>query len=99
MCFVLCCLFFTLHHQITNAQTYEFANAISSEQEVDLSANAVDGNLLTAAGVRASSGLILGAGAYSGHLELEFPTLLGSKYHLLFRLDTEDDLITIFVGR
>ena len=98
MCFVLCCLFFTLHHQISTAQTYEFADVISSEQEVDLSANAVDENLLTAASVRASSGLLLGAGAYSGHIELEFPTPLNPNTTSYLRLDTEEDLLPYLLG-
>lgn len=98
VCFVLCCILFTLQYQFTHAQTHEFANVISSQQNVDVPTNAVDGNLLTAAGIRANSGLILGAGAYSGHLELEFPTLLSPNTTSYVRLETEDDLLPSLLG-
>ena len=76
------CLFTILILSINwtvGAQT--FATTINSEDEVDNSANAIDGNLSTQATIRANSGIAVGIGAYDGHLELEFPSTLLSNNH------------------
>lgn len=78
------------------AQT--FATTITSEDEVDNATNAIDGNLSTQATIRASSGLALGAGAYDGHLELEFPSTLSSNTQAFVKMDTEDDLLPSLLG-
>jgi gliding motility-associated-like protein len=75
-----------------------FAPTIVSEDEVDLSANAVDGNLTTNASVRASTGVLLGVGAYSGHLEMEFPSALNPNTTSYVKLETEDDLLPYLLG-
>lgn len=93
------CLFTILILSINwtvGAQT--FATTINSENEVDNSANAIDGNLSTQATIRASSGLALGAGAYDGHLELEFPSTLPSNTQSFVKIDTEDDLLPSLLG-
>ena len=58
------------------AQTLVYAQTVSSEIETDNSLNAIDQNQSTYATVRASTGVALGIGSYSGHLELEFPTTI-----------------------
>lgn len=75
-----------------------FATTVSSEDEVDLSSNAIDGDLATSADVRASTGILVGIGAYSGHLELEFPTILDQSTTSYVRLDTQDDLLPSLLG-
>ena len=75
-----------------------FATTISSEDEVDLSANAIDGDLGTNADVRASTGILVGIGAYSGHLELEFPAALNQNTTSYVKLDTQDDLLPYLLG-
>lgn len=75
-----------------------FATDIISEDEVDNSANAVDGNLSTSGTVRASTGIALGIGAYAGHLEVEFPSTLPSNTTSYIKLETEDDLLPLLLG-
>ncbi|HMI08527.1 MAG TPA: hypothetical protein VK528_13340, partial [Flavobacterium sp.] len=75
-----------------------YATTISSQDNVDLSANAVDGNLASRARVRASSGLLLGIGAYSGHLELQFPTMLPANTTSFVKINTDDDLLPSLLG-
>jgi gliding motility-associated-like protein len=75
-----------------------FASTIVSEDEVDLSANAIDGNLTTNAGVRASTGILLGVGDYSGYLEMEFPSTLNPNTASYVKLETEDDLLPYLLG-
>lgn len=79
-----------------NGQT--FATNIISEDEVDNSANAIDGNLSTSAAVRASTGIALGIGAYAGHLEVEFPSTLPSNTTSYVKLETEEDLLPLLLG-
>ncbi|MEW2920938.1 gliding motility-associated C-terminal domain-containing protein [Muricauda sp. ANG21] len=75
-----------------------FATTISSESEVDVSSNAIDGDLGTSADVRASTGILAGIGAYSGHLELEFSTPLNPNTTSYVKLDTEQDLLPYLLG-
>lgn len=75
-----------------------FATTISSESEVDISSNAIDGDLATSADVRASTGILAGIGAYSGHLELEFPTSLDPNTTSYVKLETEEDLLPYLLG-
>ncbi|MBW8244190.1 gliding motility-associated C-terminal domain-containing protein [Muricauda oceani] len=93
------CLFLIL--LLSSAWTLEaqtFATTINSEDEVDNSTNAIDGDLSTSANVRASSGLALGVGAYDGHLELEFPSTLTSNTQSFVKIETEDDLLPSLLG-
>ncbi|WP_405381276.1 gliding motility-associated C-terminal domain-containing protein [Maribacter sp. LLG6340-A2] len=76
----------------------QFAQTISSESQVDFSNRAIDNNLSTNATVRANSGLALGLGAYSGHLELEFANQIPALQTSYVRLDTEDDLLPFLLG-
>lgn len=78
------------------AQT--FATNIISEDEVDNSANAIDGDLTTAATVRASTGILIGIGGYDGHLELEFPSTLPPNTTSYVKLETEEDLLPYLLG-
>ena len=55
-----------------NAQIKVYATSVLSESHTTDANKAHDGNLSTFAVLTASSGLVLGAGAYSGHIELQF---------------------------
>ena len=74
---IIFCLFLVfLNSQDIQSQNLVFANTISSESHVTDSNLAIDSDLATRARVRANSGIALGIGAYNGHIELEFPTIL-----------------------
>jgi gliding motility-associated-like protein/uncharacterized repeat protein (TIGR01451 family) len=91
---------FTLFaNQIIFAQSIPVnASVISSSNEVDFSSNAIDGNLATKAEIRASTGVLLGVGAYSGFLELEFPTILPANTTSYVKIDTDDNLLPALLG-
>ncbi|MBU2899704.1 gliding motility-associated C-terminal domain-containing protein [Maribacter dokdonensis] len=76
----------------------QFATAITSENEVENSGFAIDADLLTSAVVNANSGLALGVGAYSGHIELQFPGQIPANQTSYVRFNTEDDLLPYLLG-
>lgn len=75
-----------------------YATTISSESNTDNSGNAIDGNLTTTASVRASSGLLLGAGAYSGYVELEFASQVPANTTTYIKIQTDDNLLPALLG-
>ncbi len=89
-------LIFILVNWTVGAQT--FATNITSESEVDNSANAIDGNLSSFASIRASSGIAIGIGSYDGHLEVEFPSTLAQNTQSFVKIETEDDLLPSLLG-
>lgn len=82
----------------TNAQTRIYASSISSQNETDNASNAIDQNTGTRARVRASSGIALGIGQYSGHLELQFATTLPANTTSYVKIATEDNLLPFLLG-
>lgn len=90
--------FILLVLSVISVKGQTFATNIISEDEVDNSANAIDGNLSTTATVRASTGIIIGIGGYDGHLELEFPSTLPSNTTSYVKLETEEDLLPYLLG-
>ncbi len=75
-----------------------YATTISSQNNVDFSTNAVDNSLATRARIRAGSGIAVGIGAYSGHLELQFPSTLPAGTTSFVKIQTEDDLLPSLLG-
>ncbi|MBD3581315.1 Ig-like domain-containing protein [Flavobacterium selenitireducens] len=75
-----------------------FPETISSQSNSDNVANAVDDNLSTFARVRASSGLALGIGAYSGHVELQYDTTLPANTTSYVKVRTDDNLLPALLG-
>lgn len=86
------------HNPLSAQSTRVYATVISGESNTDLSANAVDGNLATKANVRASSGLALGIGAYSGYIELEYPTPLPANTTSYIKIQTDENLLPALLG-
>ena len=95
--YLLTCTLFLL--QISYSQsTIVSANFVSDQNNVDGAANAVDASLTTKAQIRASSGIIIGVGAYSGSLELQFPTLLPANTTSFVKIDTDENLLPSLLG-
>ncbi|MCY1483333.1 hypothetical protein D3C87_268560 [compost metagenome] len=86
------------HNPLSAQSTRVYATAVSSENNTDLSSNAVDGNLATKAAVRASSGLALGIGAYSGYIELEYPAPLPANTTSYVKIQTDENLLPALLG-
>lgn len=80
------------------AQTRIYASSITSQENVDDGDNAIDENLGTRARVRASSGLALGALAYTGHLEIKFDGILPANTTSYVRIATDDNLLPFLLG-
>ncbi len=80
------------------AQTRIYATSITSQSEVDDSANAIDENMTTRARIRASSGVALGLGAYSGHLEIKFDDVLAANTTSYVKIATDDNLLPFLLG-
>ncbi|HLP65102.1 gliding motility-associated C-terminal domain-containing protein [Flavobacterium sp.] len=95
---VLVFLTLFLHPKITAQSIPIDATVISSQSNVDFSSNAVDGNSSTKAEVRASSGIAIGIGAYSGFIELQFPSTLPANTTSFVKIDTDDNLLPALLG-
>jgi len=75
-----------------------YANAITSRSDTDQFTNAIDGNLATRANVRAGTGLVAGIGSYSGHIELQFGTLLPANTTSYVKIQTDENLLPSLLG-
>ncbi|MBE8720683.1 Ig-like domain-containing protein [Sphingobacterium pedocola] len=62
-------------------------------EHADYAYLAADGNNESFATLTASSGTLLGMGAYSGFLEYEFPTVIPANKTTYVRIDMEDNLL------
>lgn len=80
------------------SQTKNYATAVPIQDRVDNANNAVDGDLLTKADINASSGILVGIGAYSGHLELQYPTDLPANTTSYTKIETTDDILPSLLG-
>lgn len=78
-------------------QTIVYADEISSNRHVDNAANAL-GNLSDKAVIRAGSGIIIGIGSYSGHLELRFTGGVPANTTTYIKIDADDNLFPILLG-
>ncbi|MFC6096264.1 gliding motility-associated C-terminal domain-containing protein [Flavobacterium qiangtangense] len=93
---LLLLLFYHINLEAQVSRVY--ASEISAESNTDVSSNAIDGNLTTSASVSASSGLALGIGAYSGYVELQYPTLLPANTTSYVKIQTDDNLLPSLLG-
>ncbi len=85
--------------QVINAQSVPiYGTTIISQSNTDFSNNATDQNLATRARVRASSGIAFGIGAYSGHLEIQFPSTLPANTTSFIKIQTDDNLLPALLG-
>lgn len=80
------------------ASTATTSNTALSPNEVLNPTLAYDGNLTTAAQVRASSGVALGIGQYAGYIELEYPSLLPANTTSYVKISTSDNLLPALLG-
>lgn len=81
-----------------SAQTRVYASSVSSSSDADNVNQSFDQNMVTAAQVRANSGLLIGLAAYSGHLELQFPGTLPANTTSYVKITTQDQLLQSLLG-
>lgn len=80
------------------AQTHTYAQTIISESHTNNSGNTIDFNQASYATINASTGIAIGIGAYSGFIELEFPTTLPANTTSYVKIETEDNLLDVLLG-
>ncbi|RXG16496.1 Ig-like domain-containing protein [Leeuwenhoekiella aestuarii] len=84
------------------AQTQTFATQLVDVDpvagHVTNASAAHDGNLATAAIVRANSGIAVGIGAYSGYIEVGYVSPVPANTTSFIKIDTEDDLLRVLLG-
>ncbi|WP_284652232.1 Ig-like domain-containing protein [Flavobacterium terrisoli] len=97
-CFVICVMVFGFLQRLEAQSLPVYATTITSQDNVDFSANATDGDLSTRARIRASSGIAIGIGAYSGHLELKFDSVLPANTTSYFKIQTDDNILPSLLG-
>lgn len=95
--FGLLCLAFS---ENANAQTKVYANTISASTAtyVDNASQAIDANLTTRATIRANSGVAAGVGAYTGYLEVQFPTTLPANTTSYVKVAAQDNILNYLLG-
>ncbi len=81
---------------IANAQQY--ASAIISESNVTSSSNSIDSNTGTYSELEAGTGIIIGIGSYSAHIEIQFPTVVPANQTSYVRIETEDNILSSLMG-
>ena len=91
-------LLFSSSVSVFGQTTKVYANSVALENNTDFSNRAVDGDPNTAANVRASSGLALGAGAYSGYVEIQFDNPVPANTTSFVKIATEDNLLPALLG-
>jgi gliding motility-associated-like protein/uncharacterized repeat protein (TIGR01451 family) len=97
-CVLFFIIYFVLCQEINAQSTIVFGNSISSQSNVDFSSLSTDENLTTRARIRASSGIAIGLGAYSGHLEIQFPSTLPANTTSFVKIQTDDNLLPALLG-
>ena len=90
--------FFFISISFVKAQTRVFASTVVSSSNTANASRAVDGNLGTSASVEAYSGLALGLGAYSGQLEIQFPTTLPANTTSFVKIAADGSLFNALLG-
>lgn len=87
-----------------NAQTRVYPTSISATSEtlvpisVSNATQAYDQNMTTAAQVRASTGIALGIGQYSGYIELQYASLVPANTTSYVKITTDDNLLPALLG-
>lgn len=76
----------------------QYATTISAQDHASSASNSVDANPLTYSEISASSGALLGIGAYQGYVEMKFPSVVPANTTVYVRVETEDDILSSLVG-
>ncbi|RDI09725.1 hypothetical protein [Flavobacterium sp. AG291] len=79
------------------SQTRVYASSATSFQS-DNVPQSYDQNLTTAAQVRASTGILVGVGQYSGYVELQYPGLVPANTTSYVKITTDDNLLPSLLG-
>ncbi|AWG26762.1 hypothetical protein FK004_16760 [Flavobacterium kingsejongi] len=87
-----------LNNEEAKAQSVKvYPTVISGQAQVTAPNNATDGNLTTSATLTANSG-VLGVGATTGYIELEYPTTLPANTTSYIKITTQENLLSPLLG-
>lgn len=75
-----------------------YATSISSQSHADNANNSIDTNPFTFSEIESNSGALLGIGAYTGHIELNFPSLVPANQTCYVRIQTDDNILEALMG-
>ena len=83
---------FTGHTQL------QYATAVLSESHATSSSNSIDANPATYSELEAGTGIIIGIGSYSSHIELQFPAPVPANQTCFVRIETQDNILSSLMG-
>lgn len=82
----------------TGEAQLQYATAVLSESHVTSSSNSIDANPATYSELEAGTGIIIGIGSYSSHIELQFPAPVPANQTCFVRIETQDNLLSSLMG-
>lgn len=88
---------FSSFYMMSYAQTI-YTNTVVSESNVTMSAHSIDANPSTNSELESGTGIIIGIGSYSSHIELSFPSLVPANQTSFVRIETEDNILSSLLG-
>lgn len=96
LCLLLMLALYLTPYQVL-AQTRVYASSATSA-DTDGPGRAYDQSMTTSAQVRASSGIAVGIGQYSGYIELQFPSTLPANTTSYVKITTDVNLLPSLLG-
>ena len=81
-----------------HGQTVVYPTTIVAQSNVENSTQSIDANMSSFAGIKANPGALLGLGAYDGHLELQFPSIIPANTTTFIKVDADDAILTSMLG-
>ncbi len=89
---------FFLRSEESNAQTMYFADSVVSSSHTVNNDHSIDSNFYSFTTIQANSGTLLGVGAYSGHLEICFNSMVPANQTVYVKVEMEEDILEPLVG-
>lgn len=82
----------------TGEAQLQYATTVLSESHATSSSNSIDANPATYSELEAGTGIIIGIGSYSSHIELQFPAPVPANQTCFVRIETQDNLLSSLMG-
>lgn len=84
--------------EFTVTSQINYASSVTSESHVTSSSHSIDGNQSTYSELEAGTGIIIGIGSYSSHIEMQFPTVIPANQTSYVRIETQDNILSSLLG-
>ncbi len=76
----------------------QYTTSVVSESNVTSSSNSIDANISTYSELESGTGIIIGIGSYSSHIELSFPGIVPANQTSYVRIETQDNILSSLLG-